>query len=113
MFRKIAVAIKQNCKTEVLPVDSILQETTQSNDILCSSAEFFHIFGIGRLFRRYVTSAKGVPAFKILQFFFALAFRRKSFCEMMHEKSQLWGKDTFYRFLSLSRINWRYFSLSS
>lgn len=92
-------------------MNPILQQTTPDDDAFSSAAEFFHTFEIGKLFSRTTRPGKGVPAFKILQFLFALVFLKKSFYEMMSEKSLPWCKDTFYRFLSESRINWRRFLL--
>lgn len=93
-------------------MNPILQQLSSDDDTLSSSAaEFFHTFDVGRLFTRSARSKKGVGAFKILQFLFALVFLKKSFFDMMQQKSLPWSKDTFYRFLSESRINWRRFLL--
>lgn len=89
----------------------ILPHVPQNDDALCSAAFFFSRFRIGELFRKSARSGKGVPAFKILQFLFALAFLKKGFFEMMREHSLPWGKDVVYRFLSSTRINWRRFLL--
>ena len=93
-------------------MNPILRQLPSDDDTLSSSPpEFFHSFDVGRLFARTARSKKGVGAFKILQFLFALAFLKKSFFDMMRQKSLPWPKDTFYRFLSESRINWRHFLL--
>lgn len=81
-------------------MNPILQQTASSDETISSAAEFFHLFDIGKLFARSARSKKGIPAFKILQFLFALVFLKKSFFEMMREKSLPWSKDSFYRFLS-------------
>ena len=90
---------------------SILPHVLENDDTLCSAAYFFSTFRIGELFRKTARSGKGIPAFKILQFLFALVFLKKGFYEMMSEKSLPWGKDVFYRFLASNRINWRRFLL--
>ncbi len=93
-------------------MNPILQQN-QFEDDTCSSsvADFFHTFNVGTLFSRSTRPKKGVPAFKVLKFLFALVFLRKSFFEMTQERSLPWSKDTFYRFLSDSKINWRRFLL--
>ena len=90
---------------------SILPHVLENDDTLCSAAYFFSRFRIGELFRKTARSGKGIPAFKVLQFLFALVFLKKGFYEMMKEESLPWGKDVFYRFLSSNRINWRRFLL--
>jgi len=92
-------------------VNPILQQAPSNDETLSSAAEFFRTFGIAELFNRSAGKGKGIPAVRILQFLFALVFLRKTFFEMMRENSLPWGKDTFYRFLSESRINWRRFLL--
>ena len=69
-------------------MNPILQQLPSDDDTLSSSAaEFFHTFDVGRLFTRSARSKKGVGAFKILQFLFALVFLKKSFFDMMQQKS--------------------------
>ena len=92
-------------------MNPILQQAPSNDETLSSAAEFFSTFGIAELFNRSAGKGKGIPAVRILQFLFALVFLRKTFFEMMRENSLPWGKDTFYRFLSESRINWRRFLL--
>ena len=111
LFCKIVVATQQNYKTGGLPVKPILPHVLENDDTLCSAAYFFSRFRIGELFRKTARSGKGIPAFKVLQFLFALVFLKKGFYEMMKEESLPWGKDVFYRFLSSNRINWRRFLL--
>lgn len=89
----------------------ILHHASSDDDTLCSAAAFFRTFGISGLFNRSARTGKGIPPVRILQFLFTLVFLRKTFFEMMRENCLPWGKDTFYRFLSESRINWRRFLL--
>ena len=86
-------------------MNPILQQAPSNDETLSSAAEFFRTFGIAELFNRSAGKGKGIPPLRILQFLFALVFLRKTFFEMMRENSLPWGKDTFYRFLSESRIN--------
>ncbi len=92
-------------------MNPILQQAPSNDETLSSAAEFFSTFGIAELFNRSAGKGKGIPPLRILQFLFALVFLRKTFFEMMRENSLPWSKDTFYRFLSESRINWRRFLL--
>jgi hypothetical protein len=92
-------------------VKPILQQAPSYDETLSSAAEFFRTFGISGLFNRSARTGKGIPPLRILQFLFALVFLRKTFFDMMRENSLPWSKDTFYRFLSESRINWRRFLL--
>ena len=92
-------------------MNPILQQAPSNNETLSSAAEFFRTFGIAELFNRSAGKGKGIPAVRILQFLIVLVLLRKTFFEMMRENSLPWGKDTFYRFLAESRINWKRFLL--
>ncbi len=94
-------------------MNNILHHSGPLDETLSSSAEFFHLFKVKYFFKRSARrDGKGIPDLDILQFLFSLVFMKKSLFAMMKEKSLPWGKDTFYRFLSESRINWRRFLLS-
>ncbi len=109
MFCKIVIATvkKQNRRPSR---ESNLQQAPSNDETLSSAAEFF-TFGIAELFNRSAGKGKEFHRSGSCSFSFALVFLRKTFFEMMRENSPPWGKDTFYRFLSESRINWRRFLL--
>jgi hypothetical protein len=92
---------------------TILHQVDHVDESISFAAEFFHLFKVRKHFSRCAKKdGKGIPAFDILRFLFALVFMRKNLFAMTREKSLPWGKDTFYRFLSESRINWRRFLLA-
>lgn len=94
-------------------MNTILHQVDPVDESISFSAEFFHLFKMKKHFSRCAKKdGKGIPAFDILRFLFALVFMKKNLFAMTREKSLPWGKDAFYRFLSESRINWRRFLLA-
>ena len=94
-------------------MNTILHQVDPVGESISFSAEFFHLFKVKKHFSRFSKKdGKGIPAFDILRFLFAMVFMRKNLFSMTRERSLPWGKDTFYRFLSESRMNWRRFLLA-
>jgi hypothetical protein len=91
---------------------SLTRSEIFENELSSMIGGFFHQFGIASILKQNGAYKKsGIPAAAIFRRLFSLAFACRSMFMML--KTGVWddiGKDTFYRFIKSSSINWLRFT---
>ena len=94
---------------------NIVAHNHQSRELLSSKiSRFFEEFHVGRILKACnAYKVRGFSVKEVFQVAFENAFSSKSFFQKQRESSTSipFAKDTFYRFMNSSSINWRKFTL--
>ncbi len=94
---------------------SIVAHNHQSSELLSSKiSHFFEEFHVGQILKSCnAYKVRGFSVKSVFQVAFENAFSNKSFFQKQREYSNSipFAKDTFYRFMNSSSINWRRFTL--
>ena len=93
---------------------NIVPQNQPHSELLCSkTSNFLHEFHASRILKACnAYKTKGVPVRDVLQVAVENGFRNRSFYQNLKESSTIpFAKDTFYRFMYSSNINWRKFTL--
>ncbi len=97
--------------------NSILPQDNDGQELFNAISSFFSMFGIGKLLRMCnAQKEKGVPVIQIFKYKLCNVFADRSMYMQQRTGSyrESFSKNTFYRFLSNSKINWlRFTSLLS
>ena len=97
--------------------NSILPQDNDGQELFNAISSFFSMFGIGKLLRMCNSQKeKGVPVIQIFKYKLCNIFADRSMYMQQRTGSfrESFSKNTFYRFLSNSKINWlRFASLLS
>ena len=97
--------------------NSILPQDNDGQELFNAISSFFSMFGIGKLLRMCNSQKeKGVPVIQIFKYKLCNIFADRSMYMQQRTGSfrESFSKNTFYRFLSNSKINWlRFTSLLS
>jgi len=89
----------------------LTQTNIFENEPISTIDAFFHTFRIAVILKCVgACKMKGVPAVKLFRELFALAFQHRRMFRSVLLNLQETGKDTFYRLINSSRINWMRFT---
>ena len=93
---------------------SITQSTDVENEFSSTVETFFRTFKLGAILKKSGAYKKrGLSALNVFRKLFELVFIHKSLFEALRmEKKPVAAKDTFYRFINSTCINWMRFTRS-
>ena len=93
-------------------MSSITQITSEEQEVNSTITKFFKTYQVGNLLRSCNDNKeKGVPVMKIFYYLITLIFTDRSMYMQMKTDSfkEDFSKNTIYRFLSNTKINWHKF----